>query len=124
MLNRFLDTKEKMLDFYADLKGMPKWSDPSSQAAAGEADDGTTDSVSGSTVSKPLTRRKEARMENKKKMLVKMQETQNNTVAEKEKVGTVRSFEEVEGGDMELRERKRTKSMVENSGDVDIEMKA
>lgn len=108
--------KEKTLDFYADLKGMPKWSEPSTQAAVMEAEDDAMESISGSTVSKPLTRREEARMKNKQNVLAKKPKVQIEPAGRREKVGTVRPFEDVEGDESETRETKRTKSVVESSG--------
>ncbi|KAF5361830.1 hypothetical protein D9756_002260 [Leucocoprinus leucothites] len=108
------DTKEKTLDFYIDLKGMPKWSEPSMQAAAGEGEDDATESISSNPASKSLPRRKEARMKNKRNVLAKMQEVQNEHNAEKGKPGTVRSIEDVESEDVEgRREAKRAKSGVD-----------
>lgn len=62
-------------------------------------------------------------MKNKKNVLAKMQKmVQGEAVSEK--IGTVRSHEDVEGGDMEEgREAKRAKPVVEGSGDDDVDMK-
>ncbi|KXN92392.1 tRNA (guanine-N(7)-)-methyltransferase non-catalytic subunit TRM82 [Leucoagaricus sp. SymC.cos] len=116
------DTKEKTLNFYADLKGMPKWSEPgSTQAASAEPEDDATESVSESTISKPLTRREEARMKNKKNVLAKMQQAQGEQTGDKRKPGTVRPLEDVESSDVEGREPKRVKSAAKTTIE-DVEM--
>ncbi|EKM81680.1 hypothetical protein AGABI1DRAFT_70043 [Agaricus bisporus var. burnettii JB137-S8] len=130
------DSPDKSLDFYADLKGMPKWSEPSSQTSADKEQDTKESSPSDTTTSTPtskktLAKRKELRMKNKLNVLAKMQSKteseDNNTpmvpvsAAEKEKSGTVRPLADVEGTELEEdeRETKRAKSGVPN-GDAEM----
>jgi hypothetical protein len=92
---------------------MPKWSEPSAKAAVTE-DDYDADSV---VVSKPLTRREEARMKNKKNLLAKKQQRVDHP--EKGKPGMIRSFENVEAGEEEEeRQKKRTRSSVKSDVDT------
>ncbi|KAJ3560198.1 hypothetical protein NP233_g10997 [Leucocoprinus birnbaumii] len=120
--NSVRDTKEKSLDFYADLKGMPKWSEPSKQAAAAEGDDDASESVDSSAATKSLTRREEARMKNKKNVIAKMQKMQSEPTEEKGKIGSVRSIEDVDGDDgEEKREAKRAKSEVGTANDMEVD---
>lgn len=110
------DTQEKMLDFYADLKGMPKWSGSLKQGAG---EDEVAESISGSQTPKPLTRREEARMKNKKNVIAKMQMT---SAIDKSKIGTVRSIENVEKDDAEERPETKRSRLVVKSGNGDVNM--
>ena len=107
------DTQEKMLDFYADLKGMPKWSGSLKQGAG---EDEVAESISGSQTPKPLTRREEARMKNKKNVIAKMQMT---SAIDKSKIGTVRS---IENDDAEERPETKRSRLVVKSGNGDVNM--
>lgn len=107
---------------------MPKWSEPSVQTTADSERD-TTESISGSTTPKTLTRRKEGRMKNKRNVLAKMQSMVQNEDAgltpprAKEKLGMVRPHADVEAADSEEeRGAKRAKSLMETSENGDVEM--
>ncbi len=107
---------------------MPKWSEPSAQTATADSVKDVDESVSSGVTPKPPTRRKEARMKNKKNVLTRMQKMGEGDFSlpvpsgdEGEKAGTIRPREEIEGGDVEGRESKRAKSVM-GSGDGDIEM--
>lgn len=67
-------------------------------------------------------------MKNKKNVLARMQETGEDnsapagpSVVESEGAGTIRPYQEIEGGGPEGRKAKRAKSVMD-SGDGDVEM--
>jgi hypothetical protein len=109
---------------------MPKWSEPFTAASEKAGSINGSRSIAGSAVTtgvndsgKPLTKREEARIKNKRNVLAKMKERVANEASGSvagEKAGTVRQHEDVDD-DREVKRIKTDESRVGDGGQDEMD---